>query len=61
MRDKAIEGMRPTPATDPTNPYHQEATGVEVVNEYAAEVANAEPGLTDCDRDERDLGVRRYG
>jgi hypothetical protein len=47
---------RPSPATDPTNPCRQEATGTEVPNERATERSQDEPGLTDRDRDERDPG-----
>jgi hypothetical protein len=48
------ETVRPSPATDPTNPCRQEATGIEVPNERASERSQDEPGLTERDRDERD-------
>jgi hypothetical protein len=41
---------RPAPQTDPTNPYRQEAAGVWVAAERAAERHQDEPGLTDLDR-----------
>jgi len=41
---------RPSPQTDPTNPFHQEAVGAWTANEQQAERHNDEPGLTDCDR-----------
>ena len=44
---------RPSPETDPTNPFHQEAVGVFVPNERANERRVDEVGLTDEDRDER--------
>jgi hypothetical protein len=45
---------RPSPGTDPTNPYRQESTGIWVSAEAAAERHNDEVGLTDRDRQERD-------
>jgi hypothetical protein len=48
---------RPSPGTDPTNPFHQEATGEWIPAERAAERHNDEVGLTDRDRQERDPSV----
>jgi hypothetical protein len=45
---------RPSPGTDPTNPFRQEATGTWVPAERAAERHVDEVGLTDRDRQERD-------
>lgn len=43
-----------SPATDPTNPYHQEATGVFATAEEVNERRQDEPGLTDEERARRD-------
>ena len=52
--DRATDGEpRPSPETDPTNPFHQEAAGVWLHNERANERRVDEVGLTDDDRDER--------
>jgi hypothetical protein len=56
MQDPKPTTERPSPATDPTNPYRQEATGNEVANENATERSQDEPGLTERDRDDRDPG-----
>jgi hypothetical protein len=45
---------RPSPQTDPTNPYHQESVGEWVAAELATERKQDEPGLTDQDREERE-------
>jgi len=47
---------RPSPDTDPTNPFHQEASGEWVPAEQAAERHSDEVGLTERDRQERDPG-----
>jgi hypothetical protein len=39
-----------SPATDPTNPYNQEAAGQQVGGVRATERRENEPGLTDRDR-----------
>lgn len=46
-------GTRSSPQTDPTNPYHQEASGEWAGAEQASERRQDEPGRTDEDRDER--------
>ena len=46
--------MGGSPATDPTNPWHQEAAGIFAANEEANERRIDEPGLTNRDRDERE-------
>jgi hypothetical protein len=52
---KAPGEARPSPATDPTNPFHQEATGQFVPAELGTERRVDEPGLTDADRVERGI------
>jgi hypothetical protein len=44
---------RGSPATDPTNPYRQEAAGIHATAEETNERKAGEPGLTDEDRDRR--------
>jgi hypothetical protein len=44
---------RGSPATDPTNPFRQEAAGIHATAEETNERKAAEPGLTDADRDRR--------
>ena len=41
---------RLAPSTDPTNPYHQEAVGVNVAGQRCNERKVDEPGLTEEDR-----------
>jgi hypothetical protein len=43
----------PSPGSDPTNPYRQEAVGDWVANEQASYRRNTEPGMTDRERGER--------
>jgi len=43
----------PSPASDPTNPWRQEAAGEFLANERANERRLVEPGLTDRDREAR--------
>lgn len=45
----------PSPGSDPTNPYNQEAAGDWVANERASDRRNSEPGITD-----RERGRRKY-
>ncbi len=45
---------RPSPQTDPTNPWHQESVSEWVASERATERKQDEPGLTDRDREERE-------
>lgn len=47
-------GPRPSPGTDPTNPYRQESAGVNTASERANQRRVDEPGLTDQDRDRRE-------
>jgi hypothetical protein len=49
----AIGTPAPSPGTDPTNPYNQEAAGRQVAGVRATERRENEPGLTDRDRAER--------
>jgi hypothetical protein len=48
---------RPSPGTDPTNPYRQESAGVWLSAERQAERHVDEVGLTDRDRVEREPTV----
>jgi hypothetical protein len=52
----AVRGAWSSPQTDPTNPYHQEAAGVWVANERAADWRVTEPGLTEAERSRRNYG-----
>lgn len=49
--------LRPSPGTDPTNPWRQEAAGLWLANEQANERRVDEPGLTDWDREARARGM----
>jgi hypothetical protein len=46
-------GPRRPPATDPTNPHRDETAGENVAAARANERRQAEPGLTEQDREER--------
>jgi hypothetical protein len=49
----AKDRRRSSPQTDPTNPVTQESTGELTAPQRASERREAEPGLTDRDREER--------
>jgi hypothetical protein len=51
--DVKSSAPRGSPATDPTNPYHQEAAGINAAAEATNERKIGESGLTDADRDRR--------
>jgi hypothetical protein len=43
-----------SPQTDPTNPWHQEAAGIFVLQEHTSDRKINEPGLTERDREDRE-------
>jgi hypothetical protein len=49
----ADDRPRPSPETDPTNPYREESDGIFKQAERDNEGRSSDPGLTDADRKER--------
>jgi hypothetical protein len=55
MNQPIDSGPSSAPQTDPTNPYHEEASGIWTRAEEVSVWKVDEPGLTDRDRKERSV------